>query len=54
MRLFSAANRESFLVNPDGVVMKHYQKVDPDTHTQEVLADLQSLMKGQAAASTGE
>jgi peroxiredoxin Q/BCP len=39
------AARESFLVNPEGVIVKHYEDVDPDDHTQEVLADLEALMK---------
>lgn len=38
------ARRESFLVSPDGIVAKHYAKVDPDTHTDEVIADLKRLM----------
>jgi len=38
------ANRESFLVNPDGVIVKHYAKVNPKDHTQEVVADLKKLM----------
>jgi peroxiredoxin Q/BCP len=37
------ASRQSFLVNPEGVIVKHYQDVDPDTHTQEVLADITRL-----------
>jgi peroxiredoxin Q/BCP len=40
------AARESFLVNPDGIIVKHYEEVDPDNHTQEVLADLEALIKG--------
>ena len=43
-KLTKIAARQSFLVNPDGVIVKHYEDVDPDTHTQEVLADLESLM----------
>jgi peroxiredoxin Q/BCP len=40
------AARESFLVNPDGIIVKHYEEVDPENHTQEVLADLDALIKG--------
>jgi peroxiredoxin Q/BCP len=40
------ASRQSFLVNPEGVIAKHYEDVDPDTHTQQVLTDLEALMKG--------
>ena len=35
------ANRESFLVNPEGIVVKHYKEVSPDSHTQDVIADLE-------------
>ena len=38
------ASRQSFLVNPEGVIVKHYEDVDPDTHTQDVLADLEIMM----------
>lgn len=34
------ASRESFLVDPEGKVVKHYTGVDPETHTQEVIEDL--------------
>lgn len=44
--MIKIASRQSFIVDPEGTVAKHYEKVDPDTHTQEVLADLETLMKG--------
>jgi len=44
-KLTKIASRQSFLVNPEGVIVKHYEDVDPDTHTQDVLADLEALMK---------
>lgn len=37
------AKRQTFLIDPDGNVAKHYEKVDPDTHSQQVLADLEAL-----------
>ena len=43
-KLTKIASRQSFIVNPEGVVARHYEKVDPDTHTQEVLADLKDMM----------
>ncbi len=43
-KLVQIASRQSFLVNPEGVIVKHYEDVDPDTHTQQVLADLEGLM----------
>jgi len=45
-KLVKIASRQSFLVNPDGVIIKHYEEVDPDTHTQEVLDDLEGLIGG--------
>jgi peroxiredoxin Q/BCP len=43
-KIIQIASRQSFLIDPDGVVAKHYEDVDPDTHTQDVLSDLESLM----------
>ncbi|CAN5277319.1 thioredoxin-dependent thiol peroxidase [soil metagenome] len=37
------ARRESFLIDPGGRIVKHYDDVDPDTHSAEVLADLDAL-----------
>lgn len=40
-RLF--ARRISYLVGPDGKVLKAYNDVDPETHAKQVLADLAAL-----------
>jgi len=45
-KLVKLASRQSFLINPEGKVAKHYADVDPDTHTDEVLADIKALMEG--------
>jgi peroxiredoxin Q/BCP len=45
-KLTKIAARQSFLVNPEGMIVKHYEDVDPDNHTQEVLGDLEALMQG--------
>lgn len=37
------AKRETFLIDPDGNVAKHYEKVDPEAHSAEILADLEKL-----------
>lgn len=42
-KLLKLASRQSFLVDPEGKIAKHYADVDPDTHTGEVLADIKSL-----------
>ncbi len=39
----SIAKRQTFLIDPDGNIAKHYEKVTPDTHSLEVLADLEAL-----------
>jgi peroxiredoxin Q/BCP len=38
------ASRQTFLIDPDGNVAKHYDKVQADRHSPEVLADLEVLM----------
>ena len=37
------AKRQTFLIDPDGNIARHYEKVDPDTHSAELLADLAEL-----------
>ena len=43
------AKRQSFLIAPDGTIARHYEKVDPDTHSKEILADLDLLMEESTA-----
>ena len=45
-KLMKLASRQSFLVDPEGKIAKHYADVDPDTHTDEVLADIKTLVRG--------
>src|ERR1700675_564361 len=35
--------RHTFIVNPDGVIVKEYMDVNPGKHSEEVLADLTQL-----------
>jgi thioredoxin-dependent peroxiredoxin len=37
------AARNTFLIDPNGVIRKVYLKVNPEGHSEEVLADLQQL-----------
>ena len=37
---YVGTSRESFLVGPDGIVLRHYEKVKPATHVAEVLRDV--------------
>lgn len=39
----TVAKRQTFLIDPDGKIAKHYEQVDPDTHSQQLLADLEML-----------
>ena len=40
------ARRETFLIDPEGRVAKHYAKVDPDGHSKEIIGELKSRMGG--------
>ncbi|XKT74125.1 MAG: thioredoxin-dependent thiol peroxidase [Patescibacteria group bacterium UBA2163] len=35
--------RSSFLIDPDGIIKKVYEKVRPEQHAEEVIEDLKSL-----------
>lgn len=48
--LMELARRETFIVDPQGIIVKRYRDVDPDAHSKQVLADLKAL---QAAARPG-
>ncbi len=39
------AQRDSFLINPEGKVVKAWKKVDPNTHSEEVLAAISAEQK---------
>ena len=45
------AKRESFLIDPEGQIAKHYSKVNPETHSEEVLADLELLIAETATTA---
>lgn len=44
------SDRQSFLVSPEGVIVKHYSEVDPEVHTAHVLEDLKELMAAKDSA----
>lgn len=44
-RKYMGISRESFLINPEGKIVKHYEKVKPAIHAEEVLQDLQEFQK---------
>ncbi len=37
---FMGINRESFLINENGILIKHYSKVNPSEHVNEIINDL--------------
>ncbi len=39
----TVAKRQTFLIGPDGLIARHYEKVNPADHSKEVLADLRAL-----------
>jgi peroxiredoxin Q/BCP len=41
--IMEIAARETFIIDPEGRVAKHYAAVDPKGHSQAVLADLKAL-----------
>jgi peroxiredoxin Q/BCP len=38
------SKRHSFIINPEGKIMKIYRDVSPSVHSQELLGDLKSLL----------
>ncbi len=38
------ARRQTFLIDPEGQIARHYARVNPDNHSAEVLTDLSELM----------
>jgi peroxiredoxin Q/BCP len=45
-QLGTIAARNTFLINPDGRIVKEFIKVNPTGHSAEVLAALADLQKG--------
>jgi thioredoxin-dependent peroxiredoxin len=41
--------RHTFIINPDGVIVKEYMDVSPGKHSEEVLADLTQLQQAQGS-----
>lgn len=41
--VFSFASRESFLIDPQGTIVYHYDSVSPQTHATQILSDVVRL-----------
>jgi peroxiredoxin Q/BCP len=51
--VMQVARRDTFIIDPQGRIAKHYESVDPDGHSQMVLADIKALKAQAAAGSKG-
>jgi len=49
MGTFRFAQRQSFIIDPDGKIAKHYQKVNAEKHSGDVLADLKILIEAPSS-----
>jgi peroxiredoxin Q/BCP len=45
LSIIGYARRETFVIDPQGRIAKHYPDVDPKAHSKQLLADLQALIK---------
>ena len=45
LNFIGIANRETFIIDPQGRVAKHYPSVSPKEHSKELLAELNRLVK---------
>lgn len=45
--IMEIAARETFIIDPQGRIAKHYVSVDPKGHSQAVLTDLKALQAGR-------
>ncbi|WP_395375308.1 DUF4920 domain-containing protein [Marinicella sp. W31] len=39
------SKRQTFIIDPDGTIVKHYQSVSPQEHAQQVITDLQEAQE---------
>jgi thioredoxin-dependent peroxiredoxin len=52
MGVMEMARRDTFIIDPQGRIAKHYESVGPEGHSQMVLADIKTL-KAKAAGGKG-
>jgi thioredoxin-dependent peroxiredoxin len=45
LSMIGYARRDTFVIDPQGRIAKHYVGVDPKTHSAQLLVDLKSLVK---------
>lgn len=45
-RSYMGIMRNTYIINPDGFIVKEYQNVTPTSHAGEIIADLKQLQSG--------
>jgi peroxiredoxin Q/BCP len=53
MGVMEMARRDTFIVDPQGRIAKHYESVDPEGHSALVLADIKALKAKAAGGQSG-
>jgi thioredoxin-dependent peroxiredoxin len=53
-REFLGTHRNTFIIDPDGTIVKTYAGVDPATHVAQILADLTQLQTTAPAPDPGD
>ncbi len=54
MAFFSYAKRQTFIIDPAGMIVKHFEEVNPSTHVDAVLAALGDLQTPKAQTASDE
>lgn len=54
MAVFSYAKRQTFIIDPQGQIAVHFEKVDPNTHAEEVIAALKELQENSEHQATAK
>lgn len=44
-KIFNGIIRRSYLVDPEGTIVKEYPNVSPDSHAEEILRDIDQLLQ---------
>ncbi len=44
-REYIGINRDTYLINPEGDIVKKYEGVDPKNHFEQIVSDIQTLQK---------
>ena len=53
MGIMEMARRDTFIIDPQGRVAKHYESVKPEGHSAVVLADIKALKAKSASGAAG-